>query len=123
MTIHATDLRDLARILRLLGETPGCPMTPAVIQGEVDLEADDILAHLAALVALELVIRDGREYRVPCGIDVEVRSAYAKLIREVPCRVCGCSDSWACDEGCWWVDTDLCSGCAESIRFASGGPS
>lgn len=28
------------------------------------------------------------------------------------CRQCGCSDWMSCDEGCWWVEPDLCSRCA-----------
>ncbi len=27
------------------------------------------------------------------------------------CRVCGCTDQYACDGGCWWVERDLCSAC------------
>lgn len=27
------------------------------------------------------------------------------------CRVCGCTDDIACDEGCSWVEPDLCSAC------------
>lgn len=27
------------------------------------------------------------------------------------CRVCGCTDLWACDDGCFWVEPDLCSSC------------
>jgi hypothetical protein len=29
------------------------------------------------------------------------------------CRVCGCTDDRACDEGCWWLSDhdDLCSSC------------
>ena len=27
------------------------------------------------------------------------------------CRVCGCTENNACDEGCWWVEEDLCSSC------------
>lgn len=29
------------------------------------------------------------------------------------CRVCGCTDEFGCPEGCWWVEEDLCSSCAE----------
>ncbi len=29
------------------------------------------------------------------------------------CRVCGCTDDNACLGGCWWVEPDLCSRCAE----------
>lgn len=28
------------------------------------------------------------------------------------CRVCGCSHYDPCEEGCWWVESDLCSACA-----------
>ena len=27
------------------------------------------------------------------------------------CRVCGCSYFDPCEEGCWWVESDLCSAC------------
>lgn len=27
------------------------------------------------------------------------------------CRRCGCTDTRACDGGCWWVEADLCSAC------------
>jgi len=29
------------------------------------------------------------------------------------CRVCGCTDDNACEQGCWWVDEEhtLCSSC------------
>jgi hypothetical protein len=28
------------------------------------------------------------------------------------CRVCGCTNTYACEGGCWWVEADLCSTCA-----------
>jgi hypothetical protein len=28
------------------------------------------------------------------------------------CRVCGCTWDNACENGCSWVEADLCSGCA-----------
>lgn len=33
---------------------------------------------------------------------------------ERKCRVCGCTDSSACEGGCYWVEENLCSECAES---------
>jgi hypothetical protein len=27
------------------------------------------------------------------------------------CRQCGCTEHSPCDEGCWWVEEDLCSAC------------
>jgi len=29
------------------------------------------------------------------------------------CRVCGCTDIQACPGGCYWVEDNLCSACAE----------
>jgi PRTRC genetic system protein A len=31
------------------------------------------------------------------------------------CRVCGCTDSHGCDNGCSWVEPDLCSNCADTV--------
>ena len=31
---------------------------------------------------------------------------------ERKCRVCGCTWNNACPGGCYWVEWDLCSGCA-----------
>ncbi|MFP5376918.1 MAG: hypothetical protein ACLGIO_09080 [Acidimicrobiia bacterium] len=30
------------------------------------------------------------------------------------CRRCGCTDAYACADGCGWVDEDLCSACADA---------
>jgi hypothetical protein len=30
---------------------------------------------------------------------------------ERACRSCGCTDLEACEGGCWWVESDLCSAC------------
>lgn len=32
---------------------------------------------------------------------------------EEVCRICGCSDTKACREGCTWAGPGLCSSCAE----------
>jgi hypothetical protein len=32
---------------------------------------------------------------------------------EPECRVCGCTEFNACAGGCYWVEPDLCSRCAE----------
>lgn len=29
------------------------------------------------------------------------------------CRECGCTEGQACEGGCWWVEEDLCSSCAD----------
>jgi hypothetical protein len=35
------------------------------------------------------------------------------LFDEQKCRVCGCTNDHACEDGCCWVEPDLCSRCAE----------
>jgi hypothetical protein len=30
------------------------------------------------------------------------------------CRICGCTDTQACPGGCYWVEPNLCSACAEA---------
>lgn len=34
---------------------------------------------------------------------------------EQKCRVCGCTWYTPCEGGCYWVEEDLCSKCAEKI--------
>lgn len=33
------------------------------------------------------------------------------LFDDRTCRTCGCTDTSACDGGCWWAEPDLCSTC------------
>jgi hypothetical protein len=35
------------------------------------------------------------------------------------CRVCGCSWNNPCEGGCYWVEPDLCSKCAEEMKTAT----
>jgi hypothetical protein len=53
--------------------------------------------------------REAREWLAAGGIEVN----------EPTCRECGCSDSLACPEGCWWVQDDLCSECAADLETAA----
>ena len=54
------------------------------------------------------------------GYRVIRHQAFPNLLRFEPvertCRGCGCTDSAACKGGCWWVEADLCSSCAEQRR-------
>lgn len=45
--------------------------------------------------------------------DGPVRRLYGQLTGARTCRVCGCSDAWGCDGGCWWTRPDLCSSCED----------
>lgn len=44
------------------------------------------------------------------------------LALERECRECGCTDGIGCAEGCHWVESDLCSRCADAaaVRKATG---
>ncbi len=33
------------------------------------------------------------------------------------CRVCGCTDDYACPGGCYWIEENLCSACAGITLF------
>ncbi len=35
---------------------------------------------------------------------------------EQKCRICGCTENDACEGGCYWVENDLCSKCAEKMK-------
>lgn len=37
------------------------------------------------------------------------------------CRVCGCTDDHACPGGCYWVEKDLCSVCADDPQSGTNG--
>lgn len=53
-------------------------------------------------------IMDGKYACVKCIID-DLNST-----RDLPtCRNCGCTDDYACDGGCSWVEPDLCSACVD----------
>lgn len=39
---------------------------------------------------------------------------------ERKCRVCGCTDDKSCEEGCHWVEKDLCSACADKEERKPG---
>lgn len=38
---------------------------------------------------------------------------FEEMLREPACRVCGCTESRACPDGCYWVEEDLCSECLD----------
>lgn len=42
-------------------------------------------------------------------------------MEEQKCRVCGCTDDDGCEEGCSWVEDELCSSCAPRIEQTGKG--
>jgi hypothetical protein len=53
----------------------------------------------------------GRWY---CGNHIP--KVHSLLSGTAVCCICGCSDAAACDEGCHWVGTRLCSACLEKLE-------
>lgn len=54
-----------------------------------------------------------------CKAKIERREpveCYEILGNEQKCRICGCSWHNACPGGCYWVEVDLCSKCAETEK-------
>lgn len=75
----------------------------------------DVVNHLAALSQAGLILADEEASLFLPGMDEDAaRREYARLSGVQACRACGCSDNWACDGGCEWVEPDLCSSCAET---------
>ena len=59
------------------------------------------------LIENELAFSPGGEPSImltPRGVDVANGGAQ--------CRECGCTDNSGCEDGCYWVEDDLCSACA-----------
>jgi hypothetical protein len=61
-------------------------------------------------------IAERREYqREERAAIAELDPELAEVLADEPtCRECGCSQSIACPDGCWWAEADLCSSCAEA---------
>lgn len=65
--------------------------------------------------AVDLALR-GRDVLEQAGIDPDIflRVAAPMTLGIRVCRACGCTDMSACDDGCYWVEDDLCSACERS---------
>lgn len=98
----------------------------------------EIFAGVLSCLAHEFVKRASREVGVNCcdvclsdaGVEITVGGKFRACLcpdcqRElgiglnpgVACRVCGCTDEQACPGGCYWVESDLCSRCADDARL------
>lgn len=67
---------------------------------------------VAALVVVALMMRVAQLTRRVDELDERV--AFLEPLFDVRrCRVCNCTDDVACMSGCWWVEEDLCSSCAD----------
>lgn len=67
------------------------------------------LALAALLIGHDEAERDSIEQLV---LDMDIDELEETIVAR-RCRTCGCTDAMGCDEGCSWVDEDLCSSCRE----------
>jgi hypothetical protein len=68
--------------------------------GAADFEGWELMAQTLEEVIAELRAAPPRPDLTALGIRT--------------CRVCGCTDNCGCEEGCYWVENDLCSSCIGS---------
>lgn len=54
---------------------------------------------------------------LPEDLPAPVGRSQTGLIGEGRCLTCGCTDSIACEGGCWWAAPGLCSRCAEEGEY------
>lgn len=86
---------------RTLSDTVGCPQ---MYIEDVDIPDCD---------------ENGEECRKEDQWECWQRYIREKVKSEDVCRVCGCTWNNACPGGCWWVEEDLCSSCAEKMKNGS----
>lgn len=44
-----------------------------------------------------------------------VRQLSPLILGIAVCRICGCTDVYGCDQGCYWIDDNLCSACIAEV--------
>lgn len=77
-----------------------------------------VWAALEGLTRSGLAIHEGRAYHA--GMDEDAaRRAYGRLSGERACATCGCTERWACPEGCWWTADHQCSTCGPAHALVS----
>lgn len=87
-----------------------------------ELTASQVHAALEVFVAAglaTLIESNSPDVYMPLMDDAPARREYARLSGARACRSCGCTDLWACDGGCAWVEDDLCSACDPGLPLLS----
>ncbi len=59
---------------------------------------------------------DGNECKCTETIEKKTLINPFALFNERKCRICGCTWNSPCESGCYWVEYDLCSKCAEATK-------
>lgn len=102
-------------LLRFLGENASMSFNQDDLIGMTNLPAQLVTEALLELSAAGVVTACNADAEVENLIDEvnlpQARKLYAHLTGQMACRTCGCTNDWACEDGCWWVQADLCSSC------------
>lgn len=106
---------DAAEIL--LSVYHGSGVTYAQLTRALQSSTGRVKADLDAFIDAGLInLDEGRYYpSLNDDTDAAARREYARLSGARTCRTCGCTDRWACEGGCEWIDADLCSTCDPTI--------
>jgi DNA-binding transcriptional ArsR family regulator len=114
MTLAAPNA-DAAEIL--LRVYHGSGVTRAELTSALEVRAGVVAAALDAFKDAGLIHSDDLRYYPSLNDDTDAtaRREYARLSGARTCRTCGCTNQWACEGGCDWVDEDLCSTCDPTI--------
>lgn len=61
-------------------------------------------------------LRDDQVAAIASAIVLAINSfaGFEAALVQRRCRVCGCTQLNACPGRCWWVESDLCSTCADA---------
>ncbi|MCD0164585.1 hypothetical protein [Deinococcus sp. 12RED42] len=91
----------------------GSGVTRAELTRTLEVRAGVVAAALDAFKDAGLIHSDDLRYYPSLNDDTDAaaRREYARLSGARSCRTCGCTDQWACEGGCDWVDENLCSTC------------
>ncbi|GGR62654.1 hypothetical protein GCM10008959_25860 [Deinococcus seoulensis] len=106
---------DAAEILHHVYHGSG--VTRAELTRALEVRAGVVAAALDAFKDAGLIHFDDLRYYPSLNDDTDAtaRREYARLSGARSCRTCGCTDQWACEGGCDWIDEDLCSTCDPSV--------
>lgn len=100
----------------------GSGVTRAELTESLGVNAGVVAAALDAFTDASLILLDEHWYYPSLNDDTDdaARREYARLSGARTCRTCGCTDQWACEGGCEWIDADLCSTCDPTIIRMGG---
>lgn len=102
MSLDKIEARDAAGDLQALSVR---------LRGEIAPEAGTVEAFggktVLCITEDQLQAMVGRAWMM--GATVAMNSTVGRHV----CRICGCWELEACEDGCWWVEADLCSSCSE----------